>query len=162
MPKPENVKYLILHITAGPWGSVESICRFHMEERGWADIGYAYLITSCYTTYEEYAEHRPNLEADGEICKGRDLDHDGDVDEEVGAHAFGYNSKSIGIAMVGQNGIFTSKQIESALTLCSDLMDTYDVPVEKVIGHYETGNTTKSCPQLAMGFFRELLRDRIN
>jgi N-acetylmuramoyl-L-alanine amidase len=57
---------------------------WHVDENGWLDIGYAYVI-------------RRN----GIIELGRDLDNDGDVDEEIGAHARGFNAHSIGICVVG-------------------------------------------------------------
>jgi len=164
MPKPQNIKYLVLHITAGAWGTVESIRRFHMAPRpvgrGWRDIGYHWLITNCYPTYESYAAHRPEPAWDGMVWPGRDLDRDGDVDEEIGAHAYGYNSKSLGIALVGINGIFTAKQILAALDTCYSYTLKYRIPLEHVIGHYETGNTKKSCPQIDMDYFRKLLAKR--
>lgn len=162
MPKAESIEYVILHITAGVWGSVESIRKDHTDPkniggRGWRAIGYHRIITNCYPTWDSYAYHRPAIEYDGMIWPGRDIDNDGDVDEEIGAHALGYNSKSIGIALVGQGGIFTSKQITSAVDECKRLMDEYGVMLEKIIGHNETGNTSKSCPEIDMDHFRALV-----
>ena len=66
---------------------VEEIRRWHVEERGWDDIGYANVIRR-----------------DGTIELGRDLDGDGDVADEIGAHAAGFNAQSIGVCLVGGRG----------------------------------------------------------
>lgn len=159
MPKPEAITHLILHITAGPCGTVESIRRFHMHERNppFSDIGYHYVITNPFPTFESWRYKRPVLGHDGKVWPGRDLDHDGDIDEEVGAHALGWNSKSLGIAFVGLNGMLTELQLKAALSLCRELTHQYQVPYDNVIGHYETG-ANKTCPDLDMDHFRELLR----
>lgn len=60
------------------------IRKWHVDSNGWADIGYHYVI-------------RRN----GIIETGRDLDRDGDVLEEVGAHVAGHNARTVGICMVG-------------------------------------------------------------
>ena len=157
MPKRENIEFVIVHITAIPWGTVDSIRRFHVNERGWQDIGYHYLITNCYPTYDSISQHLPQMEYDGEVWFGRDLDRDGDIDEEIGAHALGFNGRSLGIALIGQNGIFSSPQIVALSRKVKELQDKYDISTEKVIGHNETGNTSKSCPELEMNWFRGTL-----
>lgn len=55
----------------------DTIRKWHVEERGWKDIGYHYVI-------------RRN----GNIDQGRS-------DEVPGAHARGYNKTSLGICLVG-------------------------------------------------------------
>ena len=167
---PPRVEYVILHCTDAPWGSVESVRKFHTDPKpagnGWLDIGYHYLIGNSYPTLERFLHQRPDLENDGTIFPGRDLDHDGDVEEEIGAHVEGWNSKSLGVALVGRvrqfgenaGGGFTSAQIRSALHLIRDLCHRHEVPFSNVLGHYETG-APKSCPDLDMEFIRELLRD---
>lgn len=158
MPKPEAITHLILHITAAPWGTVASIRRFHMYERDppFADIGYHYVISNAFPTFESWRDKKPVVENDGRMWLGRDLDHDGDVDEEKGAHALGWNSRSLGIAFVGEHGALTGLQIQSAIRKCRDLALQYEVPYTNVIGHYETG-ANKTCPDLDMDHFRELL-----
>jgi len=163
MPNPEAITHLILHITAAPWGTVESVRAFHIAPkplgRAWLDIGYHYLITNPFPTFDSWREKKPIPDHDGQVCLGRDLDHDGDVDEEIGAHALGWNSKSLGIAMIGENGMLTGLQLQGALSLCRDLAHRYRVPYSNVIGHYETG-ANKTCPDLDMSHFRELMRDK--
>jgi hypothetical protein len=162
MPAPEAITHLILHITAAPWGTVESIRQFHIAPpphgRGWQDIGYAYVLTNPFPTFETWKNKTPIPSHDGQVHLGRDLDHDGDVDEEVGAHALGWNSRSIGIALVGENGMVTGLQVKHAAGLCRDLAHRFEVPYANVIGHYETG-ANKTCPDIEMDHFRKLLID---
>jgi N-acetylmuramoyl-L-alanine amidase len=56
---------------------MRSIQDFHMDGNGWSDIGYSFLIGG-----------------DGTVFQGRGWDR-------VGAHAPGYNDKSIGISLIG-------------------------------------------------------------
>jgi hypothetical protein len=156
MPRPEKITHLILHITAAPWGTVESIRRFHVDVRKWADVGYHYVVTNPFPTFESWKEKKPVPEHDGQVHPARDLDHDGDVDEEIGAHARGWNSHSLGIALVGDEGMVTGLQLNAALGLCKELAHKYQVPYANVIGHYETG-ANKTCPCIDMEHFRELL-----
>lgn len=81
-----NINILVVHCSATPPSmdiGAKEIREWHIA-KGWKDIGYNYVI-------------RRN----GVIEGGRDLDKDGDFDEEVGAHAEGFNANSIGICMVG-------------------------------------------------------------
>ena len=66
---------------------VSEIRRWHVEGRGWRDIGYAYVI-----------------DRDGTVTKGRDLNGDGVVWDEVGAHTRGKNVDTIGICLIGGHG----------------------------------------------------------
>jgi uncharacterized protein (TIGR03437 family) len=82
-----TVTHLIVHHTAmgnetpgSDWATImRSIWNFHVFERGWADIGYNYLID-------------PN----GVIYEGRS-----GGDNVVGAHFSGVNGGTIGVAMLG-------------------------------------------------------------
>tara|TARA_R110000787_G_scaffold193035_5_gene304591 strand:+ start:5918 stop:6271 length:354 start_codon:yes stop_codon:yes gene_type:complete len=93
--------------------------------RGFDDIGYHYLI-----------------KRNGQVEKGRE-------DHVTGAHAKGYNSDSLGIALSGgkakDNGPefnFTRRQMKSLEALCERLTTEY--PITKVIGHNEV--SSKTCP----------------
>lgn len=116
-------------------GAVE-IRRWHMDPppkgRGWIDIGYNYVIRR-----------------DGKLEPGRDLDGDGDVLEEVGAHAYGHNGDSIGVCLVGGKGKdgkpefnFTRKQMDT-LDMVVDFIRA-NMPDIKVIGHRDVAQ--KACP----------------
>ena len=74
------LKRIILHCTATPDGKhfdVATIRRWHVKDRGWKDIGYHYVIY-----------------IDGSVHEGRPV-------AQVGAHASGHNSDSIGVVYVG-------------------------------------------------------------
>lgn len=100
--------------------------------RGWADIGYHFVI-------------RRN----GVVEDGRDLDGDGDIFEEVGAHTVGYNQNSIGICMVGGLGStgqpennFTPEQWKALKTLLRELRVKFKMAT--IHGHNEFA--AKACP----------------
>lgn len=108
----------------------KEIDRWH-RERGWLGIGYHYVIRR-----------------DGEVEVGRDL-------MQAGAHAHGYNDRSIGICMVGgihehkmqgrwpkPEANFTEAQWEALDTLVDQMLEQF--PDAKVIGHNEV--SSKSCP----------------
>jgi hypothetical protein len=128
----------------------------YVRDPPFADIGYHYVISNAFPTIQSWREKQPLPENDGHVWDGRDIDHDGDIDEEIGAHALGFNSRSLGIAFVGEHGMLTGLQIQSALRLCKDLALQYSVDYKNIIGHYETG-ANKTCPDLDMPHFRELL-----
>jgi len=102
--------------------------------RGWADIGYNFIIRR-----------------DGTIEPGRDLDHDGDNFEEIGAHVEGFNSRSVGICMVGgmdyvgkPDNNFTPEQFKSLATLVRQTLHIY--PGAVVQGHRDFPGVKKACP----------------
>ena len=74
------VRRYIVHHTASPRATtVGDLHRWHVTERGWADIGYHFLIDGA-----------------GEVMSCRSLEFEG-------AHARGHNSGSIGVAVAGDN-----------------------------------------------------------
>mgnify|MGYP003138665795 FL=1 len=98
---------------------------WHVNDNGWRDVGYHYII-------------RRN----GEVELGRNV-------KDTGAHAAGYNHKSIGIALVGgmaddnsTEDNFTDKQWTTLLDLVKQKL--IDYPDAKVIGHNEISE--KDCP----------------
>ena len=106
---------------------VAEIRRWHVEERGWSDIGYHYII-----------------DTDGDVAKGRPV-------ERAGAHVKGHNSNSIGICLVGGYGgtatdkfeeHYTEAQRKSLLSLLKSLTANY--PDAKIRGHNEVA--AKACP----------------
>ena len=97
------------------------------RRRGFVKIGYHYVI-------------RRN----GEIETGR-------AEDEVGAHAQGFNSTSIGICLAGgidasgkSKDNFTAEQWESLSKLVADLKTRY--PNADVLGHRDLPNVAKDCP----------------
>jgi hypothetical protein len=113
---------------------VAEVGRWHVQERGWSAIGYAMVI-----------------DRDGARGKGRDMDKDGDVYEETGAQAKGWNKRSIGIALVGgyggaRNDRFSKHYTEAQRAALWDTIDEIEARYGKmkIIGHNEV--SSKDCP----------------
>lgn len=117
---------IIVHHSDGGNGSAESIRRDHVENRGWEDAGYHYIITNG------------NGGPDGEIQKGRPL-------HKQGAHAknkwANRNLDSVGVCLVGKN-TFTKNQKDVLVVLLVDLCLRYKLePSKKTIQIHH-----KDCP----------------
>ena len=119
---------IIVHCTATPEYkdyTVTDIRQWH-KARGWADIGYHYVVYR-----------------DGSVHEGRDVD-------KVGAHCTNHNTHSIGVVYVGGVGIDgkTPKDTRTELqkvgleALLYDLRELY--PKAKIYGHRNFAN--KACP----------------
>ena len=131
-----DINEIIVHCTATrpDWWQdkstsekVDEIRRWHVEDRGWLEIGYHYLI-----------------DRDGTVAKGRHV-------ERVGAHCKGHNTGTIGISLFGGHGSserdkfsdnFTVEQNVALRELIANLSDTYGV--KKVTGHNQYA--AKACP----------------
>lgn len=147
-----KTEYLILHTSASAYGDVPLIREWHIA-RGFTDVGYHFVIENGYPTASVYKTRQPLVERNGLVTIGRPLTVNG-------AHAYGYNSKSVGVCMIGRNGMYTVEQIDSAIALVAGLQVLYSVPTAKVIGHYETWSGKvqgKTCPQYEMDDFRSQL-----
>ncbi|CAL7950367.1 unnamed protein product [Xylocopa violacea] len=102
---------------------VRSYQNLHIDDRGWFDIGYSFVVGE-----------------DGNVYEGRGWDY-------IGAHAPGYNTQSIGICVIGDFSDFLPN--EKALNAVKALID-YGVSLGKisedyhVIGHRQARNT--ACP----------------
>lgn len=126
---------IIIHCSDSPEGrndTVNDIQRWH-KSRGWKAIGYNYVI-----------------HLDGSIHKGRDLDGDGNVNEETGAHALGHNKRSIGICYIGGADSITRKPKDTRTPEQKEAMKELvlklkrELGITKVLGHNEV--SAKACP----------------
>lgn len=114
----------------------EEIRKWHVDDNGWSDIGYHYVI-------------RRN----GDVEKGRELD-------VVGSHVKGYNANSIGICLVGGKPmkdeepigthLFEDKQLESLKLLVKTLQMNY--PNTEIKGHCDL-DSKKTCPNFDVKTF---------
>jgi hypothetical protein len=127
-------QYIIVHHSSGSvHDTVASIRSFHIEKRGWQDIGYNRIILNpqgCHTLFQE----------------PKDLIQQGRKDDVIGAHCLKYNAKSIGICLVGNFEIEEPPEpMILALKECLKLLSNqYLIPIENVLGHKEVGQTL--CP----------------
>ncbi|MFF7074600.1 N-acetylmuramoyl-L-alanine amidase [Streptomyces pseudovenezuelae] len=97
----KKVKAAFVHHTASGNGYsctqapslIRGIYRYHVKSMGWRDIGYNFLVDKCGNIYEGRA---------GGVAK-----------PVLGAHTLGFNSNSMGIAVLGS---FGSKKPPAAVT----------------------------------------------
>jgi N-acetylmuramoyl-L-alanine amidase len=128
-----DINKIIIHCSATPEGkevSVDTIRGWHVNGRGWSDIGYHFVV-----------------QLDGSINYGRDLDRSG-------AHTKGHNKGSIGICYIGgveekqvdgkwiAKDTRTPEQKEALLDLLKTLKRLH--PEATINGHREYA--AKACP----------------
>ena len=128
MEPRSSTEYLVVHCSATKPSmdiGLREIKRWHVNDNGWRDVGYHYII-------------RRN----GEVELGRS-------NRDTGAHAAGYNHKSISLCMVGgmaednsAENNFTAQQWTALLDLVKQIK--VDYPEANVIGHNEISE--KECP----------------
>lgn len=141
MNKPE---YIIVHHTGGTdtnpledtsHHTAAIIKSWHLQ-KGWSDIGYNWVI-----------------EKNGKTVKGRD-------EKKDGAHAIGYNSKSIGICLSGNfDATLPTKEQEKALaSLLASIMARYSaITKDKIVPHRTFANKTCYGKLLKEDWARNLL-----
>jgi len=147
---PAHKDTIMVHClaTQPSWGETKSAAQaaaevrlWHTRDRGWSDIAYAMVFG-----------YR------GDRAKGRDLDRDGDVWEETGAGARGWNKNCIHLALVGGRwpdlrwGLrtdrfedhFTPEQDRALRETIREIQQLAGRPMQ-VIGHNEV-DPGKGCP----------------
>lgn len=75
-----------------------------------------------------------------------------------GAHCRGFNSRSVGICLIGRNE-FSEQQMKTLFRSLGDLFRHYNLDPDAVYGHYELDDH-KTCPNLDMDVVRQQLRER--
>jgi N-acetyl-anhydromuramyl-L-alanine amidase AmpD len=128
--KPEDVKYLIVHhsATARDTTTFESVRRYHINVRGFWDIGYHYFID------------------------GKGVLYPGRPENYVGAHCKtpppSMNLMSLGICLAGnfEEETPSNEQLLSLEKLLKDLIEKYKIQISNVLGHCEVPGTSTLCP----------------
>ncbi|MGX2993201.1 peptidoglycan recognition protein family protein [Streptomyces sp. JNUCC 64] len=83
-----------VHYSSGPTSqTVQQIQNYHMDSRGWADVGYNFLV-----------------DRNGHIYEGRGWN-------VVGAHATGHNATHIGVCFIGEDGDATPRALSAIAAL---------------------------------------------
>ena len=118
--KASEIEYIVVHCSDSPQGRGDTAATIHSWhlENDWSGIGY----------------HRVILE-NGTVENGRPL-------YWKGAHARPYNSKSIGICLIGE-GVFTFEQYDALRKLILRMLERS--PQAKVVGHCDL-DKNKTCP----------------
>tara|TARA_R110000737_G_scaffold72378_1_gene100876 strand:+ start:3107 stop:3613 length:507 start_codon:yes stop_codon:yes gene_type:complete len=132
-----KINEIIVHATAtqpkwmagkGAAAKRDEIRRWHVEDRGWSDIGYHMII-----------------DRDGTRARGR-------AEDRVGAHVRGRNTNSLGVSLVGGYGgaetdafsdHFTPEQDDALRELIAEWTKVYP-KITQVSGHNEYA--AKACP----------------
>lgn len=143
--KRRRTEFIIVHTAAGIM-TRDAVHADHIRNRKWKGIGYNLYI-----------------ERNGQLVDGRGED-------AIGAHAEGYNSKSIGISYSGcaqkypptnqpfNNAIsgetITQNQLNVLISTIKNLQQKYNIPKDKVLGHTETPGVGKACPCINMDELR--------
>ena len=125
-----EVNLLVVHCTATRCNKdfPVSTLRASHKARGFADVGYHFYITR-----------------DGETHPCRPV-------HQIGAHATGWNDKSIGICYEGgldENGRIADTRTYAQKCALLDLLRQLktDYPKAKILGHYQLSeNIRKACP----------------
>ena len=120
LSKRTKTDYIILHHTAATQGTVQAIHNYHVNGRGWKGIGYNFYVRK-----------------DGSIYQGR-------PEWAVGAHATGYNDKSIGVCAEGnfEAEKMPEAQKQAIIELMRELKQKY--PNAQIKRHKDFAAT--SCP----------------
>lgn len=143
-----TINKIVIHQTDGEDAGAftpYNIANYHVNSNGWAGIGYHYVIIDS-----------------GQIYLTQPLN-------KISYHASGHNTNSIGIAITGAHrrnnnegnlGLVAKKEYHSLVYLVAKLKEKYNIPIENIIGHNETGSP-KSCPNLDMNEFRGDVKKKI-
>ena len=106
----------------------EIVNQWHLD-RGWSGgCGYHFLIRK-----------------DGGLVLGRAIN-------KIGAHAKGHNRNSIGIMLNGDKK-FTEHQFKALAKLCYNMLGTFGLSKDSIIGHYVLAN--KTCPNFDVDAWKQ-------
>ncbi|MDA9165692.1 N-acetylmuramoyl-L-alanine amidase [Alphaproteobacteria bacterium] len=117
----KNISLLVVHCSDTPNNINLSAIDIHEMHLGfgWNGIGYHKIIKRS-----------------GKIENGR-------PEYWVGAHVKGKNDISLGVCLIGRDN-FTKNQFKSLELVLKKWKKLY--PTAKIVGHKDTGNTKKTCP----------------
>lgn len=144
-----SIKKLFIHCSATkPSMDIDAstIRDWHVNGNGWSDIGYHEVILR-----------------NGAVELGRDLDGDGNSEDETGAHAYGHNKGSYSICMVGgidekgnADANFTAAQYRALAERIKTMMHKHGIDADMVFGHRDVDGG-KACPSFDVQSFIENL-----
>ncbi len=126
-----NVYRMAIHHTESPTvdklspaARMRQIQSYHMDVKGWCDIGYHYLVSR-----------------DGRIWEGRPV-------AQLGSHSGGANTGNVGVALMGSHDTtpITETQIDSVASIIRAVGSAYGITIDRSVvkGHRQYKDT--SCP----------------
>ncbi len=124
-----NIEVLVIHCSDSNVPShdnVETIRKWHVEENGWADIGYHFVVTK-----------------DGEMHDGRSID-------KTPAAQKGHNKGSIAVCLTGSDN-FSPRQFATLRSLIDACKEAH--PSIVVLGHKDL-DPSKTCPNFNVKDFQ--------
>ena len=105
---------------------MRQIQAFHIDSRGWCDVGYHFLIGQ-----------------DGKVYQGR-------MENVLGAHAANDNSNNVGISFIGTytSTAPSSAVLDAGARIIKAMGRTYGITLDRtrIKGHRQVGTTDTSCP----------------
>ena len=138
-----EIDKIIVHCSDSEWGDAAAIDGWH-REMGFDRIGYHFVITNG----RRVSKGTYQAVDDGVIETGRPV-------EEKGAHCLHFNSRSIGICLIGR-WHFSARQLWDALPqLLGKLMAEHGLAPGQVWGHAHF-NPFKTCPNIDPAILREI------
>ena len=122
---------------AGATTTTAAMRRHHIEDRGWSDIGYHYVVEEC-----------------GKVRLGRPV-------HRQGAHVVGHNRDTIGVCVaVDARHPVTFRTMGTLVRLIADLVHQYRLTASDVFGHGELAAT--QCPGLDIKQLRTKVREALH
>lgn len=128
-----NWQWIVIHHSATDTGSARAFDSQH-RQKGWDELGYHFVVGNGSGSRDGLVEVGSRWPV-----------------QKWGAHAKTpdnrFNEQGIGICLVGNFDLQrpTARQVESVSRLVAFLMDRYNIPPQRVIGHRDTGKAT-DCP----------------
>ncbi len=151
-----RINQIVVHCSVSEFGTAVEIDKWH-RKRGWSRIGYMGVILNGYPLRRSSDAYWPH--SDGAFEWGRPPDTDNMIEPgEIEAHAFGINSTSVGICLIGDEK-FSDRQFIKLRKIIRELCQRWGLTYDRVIGHYEVPNVAKTCPNFNMDIFRKYLEE---
>jgi N-acetyl-anhydromuramyl-L-alanine amidase AmpD len=128
-----QIRRIVVHHAAAAT-NFERMRRDHIDNRGWSDIGYHYVV-----------------EENGRVRFGR-------PPHRQGAHVSGHNADTIGVCVsVDAREPVRHRAMRALLRVVADLVRQYDLTVSDVFGHGEISATL--CPCMDMDELRARIKE---
>jgi hypothetical protein len=105
---------------------------FHMDTRGWSDIGYHVIVAPGFTTSS-------GTDIPGRLFEGRPRNH-------VPAAQEGYNSNTLAIAVIATGDARMPRSARWAIEVYLDWLKDRGAPLKTLGGHRDAPGQSTECP----------------